>query len=418
MRRGLDFLLRNWPLKLGAVVLATVLYGGVALSESTRVWPGQVPIEIRNAPADAALLTVLDPLESIEYRAPIDVASRLTSGSFQAYVDLENVEPERGGSTVPVAVQLVSLDPRVQIVDYGPTSVNIEIDPVQTREIPVTVDRGAIPEGLDVDPAQVSPSGVTLRGASTRIMSVRTATARVTIDGSAINVDQEVDVLPLDETGNLVPGVAVTPQRVRVRIAVARQQRTATLPIVPNITGTAAPGFAMRAVSVEPLSVTVSGEEPQVAGLTSIQTAPIDLTERTEPFTVDVPLALPPEVSATGLETVRVAVRIDAVSGSRTLEAGLRLDGAQPDLVYALSGPSVLVRLSGLVPVLDAIDPAGLVASLDVTGLGPGSSQVEAVVDPPNGVKLEAVDPLTVGVVISTAAGGSPPPASPAAPSP
>ncbi len=59
MRRFFAFFVRNWPLKLGAVALATVLYGGVVLSENTRTWPGQVPIDVLNPPAGAAVLDVL-----------------------------------------------------------------------------------------------------------------------------------------------------------------------------------------------------------------------------------------------------------------------------------------------------------------------------------------------------------------------
>ena len=44
MRRFFSFLVGNWPLKLGAIALATVLYGGVVISENVRTWGGQVPI--------------------------------------------------------------------------------------------------------------------------------------------------------------------------------------------------------------------------------------------------------------------------------------------------------------------------------------------------------------------------------------
>ena len=51
MRRALDFLLRNWPLKLGAILLATVLYSGLVLAQNVRTWTGQVPVDF-DPPAD------------------------------------------------------------------------------------------------------------------------------------------------------------------------------------------------------------------------------------------------------------------------------------------------------------------------------------------------------------------------------
>ncbi len=56
VRRLLDFVLRNWPLKLAAIGLATVLYAGVTLSGNERTWPGAVPIEVLDPPPGAAVL--------------------------------------------------------------------------------------------------------------------------------------------------------------------------------------------------------------------------------------------------------------------------------------------------------------------------------------------------------------------------
>ena len=41
VRRVTDFLLRNWPLKLGAIILATVLYSGLVLGQNVRTWTGR-----------------------------------------------------------------------------------------------------------------------------------------------------------------------------------------------------------------------------------------------------------------------------------------------------------------------------------------------------------------------------------------
>ncbi|MBA2570635.1 MAG: hypothetical protein H0V04_05585 [Chloroflexi bacterium] len=418
MRRAFEFLVRNWPLKLAAVGLATLLYGGVVLSESTRTWPAEVPIDIINPPADAAVLTVLPSLKGIEYRASIDVASRLTNGSFQAFVDLSRVQPVAGGPEIPVAVQLRSVDDGVQIIDYGPKTVNVRVEPVDTRDVPVTVDMGIIPGGLDVGPPRVEPAIVTLRGASTRLMSVRTATARIAIDASAINVDQEVDIVPLDDSGSLVPGVVSTPARVRVRIDVAEQSSTATVPVEPRLVGELVPGYLLGRPTADPLTVTARGEVAAIEQLSVVPTVPIDLSGRTESFEVEVPLDPPPEVTLS-TESVRVTVEIVPAQGSRTFESGLTLLGARPDLMYSLSAPSVLVTLSGTGPLLDALDVATVLARVDVAELGPGSHEAAIRVTAPPGLIVGSVAPETVIVEIaSLPAGASPVPGPPGSPTP
>ena len=117
--------LRNWPLKLAAIGLATVLYAGVTLSGNERTWPGAVPIEVLDPPPGAAVLDLPGSVTSIRYRAPIEVASQLTNGSFLASIDLGDVTPTAGGPPVPVDVRVTAIDPRVQVIDFTPRSVNV-----------------------------------------------------------------------------------------------------------------------------------------------------------------------------------------------------------------------------------------------------------------------------------------------------
>ena len=76
--------------------------------------PAQVPIEVLNPPANAAVLDVLGNVTNIRFRAPVDAASQLTNGSFRASVDLANVKAQPGGATVDVPVNLFAIDQRVR----------------------------------------------------------------------------------------------------------------------------------------------------------------------------------------------------------------------------------------------------------------------------------------------------------------
>ena len=148
MTRLTGLITHNWPLKLGAIALATLLYAGLALSQNARVWPGRVPIEAVNQPSGAFLLESLGDVTTIRYYAPPDVATRISSSDFQALVDLSSVTPAQGGAPVSVPVQVVPLDPRIKVLDFQPDRVAVRLDPVITRTVPITVDRGTVPAGL------------------------------------------------------------------------------------------------------------------------------------------------------------------------------------------------------------------------------------------------------------------------------
>jgi YbbR domain-containing protein len=256
---------------------------------------------------------------------------------------------------------------------------------------------------------------VTVRGASARVEAVWWVVARVAIDARALNVDREVALIAVDSNGNQVPNVEIDPERTRVRIAVARELANRTLPLVPNITGLPAAGFRVTSVTVEPLVVTVSGEDATVSQLETAETEPIDVTGRDRDLEATVRVALPSGVSVAGSDTARVVITIGEDTGTRTFQVGVQLDGESPEISYDLSQPTVNVTLGGAVAALDAVDAAQLTARADVGALPDslGPHVVPLVVAAPEGLNVVSIDPDAVVVNTQSAVAPSisnPPP--------
>jgi YbbR domain-containing protein len=399
-------LLGNWPVKLAAVSLAVVLYAGVALSENTRTWDGPVPIEVLRSPAGGALIEQPGSVTAIRYRAPIEATGQLTGGSFRASIDLSLVEPRAGGDPVSVAVDVTSVDPRVRIVDYEPRSVNVRVDDVVTRGIPVTIETGPIPDGIEVGPVSAEPSRVFLRGASSRIANVRSATGRVSIDASGINIDQDVVIEAFDEGDAVVPGIEIDPGSVRVRADVARRLGYVTLPVTPELVGEPRHGLRIAGVRVTPSTVTVGGEEAAVRTLTTIPTEPIDVGGLDGPRESEVGLRPPPEVTVEGPPSVTVSIEVAPDEGTRTVEVGTALTGTRADQTYRLEDPSVSIVVGGTVEALDGLDAAGLVVDVPVGDLDAGTHEIAPVLRLPDGVAAQRVTPERVRVTVAEVDGG------------
>lgn len=409
MRRAADLLFRNWPIKLGAIFLATVLYSGLVLGQNVRIWTGEVPIEPIRPPTDATLLSDLQPVTLIRYRAPLDVGV-LSPASFRATVDLSSVAISQGGPPAELPVFVDALDQRVQVVDYQPQVLTVQLDPIDERQMQVTVDTGAVPAGLHVATPQTEPSSVSIRGAASRIATVVEVEARVTIDASALNIDREVDLLPVDANGNQVPNVEVDPERARVRIAVARELANRTLPVVAQLTGQPAPGHRIASITVEPLVVTVSGEEAIVTQLETAMTDPIDVIGRTTDLEATTGFELPAGVSISGGDRVTIRISIIQETGSRTFTAGVTTSGASADLTYAIATSDVAVTLGGPLATLDQLDASTLAVTADVSGIGAGSHLVDLSLEPPVGLQLVAISPAQVAIEIAPAPAVSPTP--------
>jgi YbbR domain-containing protein len=406
VRRLSNFLLRNWPLKLGAVAFATVLYSGLVLSQNVRVWTGTLPVDAIRPPAGATLLSDLDPVTTIRYRAPLDAL--VSVNTFSATADLSGVEARPGGPAADVPIAVTALDSRVVIVGFSPDVVQVHLDPVETRQMTVSVNTGTVPEGLRLGPPQIEPSIVTVRGASSRVAAIRSIIARAPIDASALNVDRDVELQAIDEQGNAISNLEIEPERVRVRIAVARQLATRTLPVVPQLIGTLATGMRLAAVEVVPLTVTVSGEEALITQLESAATNPIDLSGRTRDFELDIPLALPAGVTVNGSNQVHVVVALIEESASRTYQVGVTLFGTRADRAYDLAATQVAVTLGGTVARLDEVDAGTLTATVDVTEFDTGAHTLPVAFAAPDGLVLVGVSPEQLLVTVSEPAAALP----------
>jgi YbbR domain-containing protein len=210
-----------------------------------------------------------------------------------------------------------------------------------------------------------------------------------------------VELQALDDRGEVVPQVEITPPRVHVKIDVAKELANRSVPIVPHLVGTPPTGYRVQSVTVRPLVVTLSGEQPAVAATEAVDTMPIDVTGQTGPFDTRVGLDLPAEISVAGPGEVAVSVVIGPDSGTRAFDAGIALLNASPTFLYAPSVPKVLVTLGGPLPLLETIDPKELLALVDVQGLGPGTHDVIVRVNPPVGSQVASISPPRINVIVT-----------------
>jgi YbbR domain-containing protein len=420
VRHAVAFVFRNWPLKLAAIVLASLLYAGLIVSASAETFQGRIPIQLLNQPPNSFVLGNLDDVTSVRYLAIGADRPQITSSSFTVSVDLSGVVAVPGAPSVSFPVDVRSVDPAIQVIDFFPSRVPIRLDPVVTREVPVTVDLGTVPPGLDVRKPVVSQDPVTVSGPDSAVRSVAAALARVRLDPSGIDVNETVGLLPVDARGEVVGGADVQPSAVRVTIQIGSQLSTKTLPVSPVVTGTPSSSVEIASVEVQPVLVTVEGEADALAGLVSIDTRPVAIAGATADVETAVGLDLPDGVAALGVDQVRVTITIRPRTGTRTFEAGVEVVNGGPDLAYRPAIDRVLLTVGGTLAALDAVDPTRIAARLDVTGLGPGTVLVPVTARLPAGVTLVSASPVAVTVTVAPAVTPAPPtPTLPAAtPSP
>jgi YbbR domain-containing protein len=394
------WMLRNWPLKLGALLLSILLYAGLVYSGSfTERQATGVPIRAVNQPLNTYLLTGELGTVDVGYRAAAAAAGGVTTSTFSATVDLEAYDMTQAGEPQRVPVDVRSLDDEVVVLAVAPVEVSLILDRLAVRTVRVVVDRGEVPPGLEIGIATVLPSSVQAQGPESRLRLVTRAVARVRIDPSGIDVSELVDLVPVDADGDPVGAVELSPIAAMVEIEVSTAETSKTVPVTPNLVGTPPVGLTLTGVVVEPAAVTLFGPPGVLTGISSVETAPIDLTAVTADAVLEAGLVLPDQTRL-GEDTataVAVSVSVDPELASRTILAGPVCQNVGSGLVCQPQVNQIPVTVSGTRAAVAALTPSQVTPVLNMAGLGEGTHQVTPTVNLPAGISLvQALGPLTV----------------------
>ncbi len=400
----MSLILRNWHLKLSALLLATVLYTGLVFNGSFTDSSVQVRVEQVNVSRDVFVLSAEPGVVEVQYRVANEQAGGVTAEDFVVAVDIDAYDLDRAPEPQELPIEVRALKDGLEDLTTVPETVRVAVDRVEVRSVPVEVDRGTIPDGLEIDEPVVSAETVEVRGPASVVSQVDRAVANIEIPASGINVNEPVPLTLVDIGGQPVGAgqLEVDPEVVSVQIEVRAVETETTVAVRQNIDGTPAPGFALEAVRVEPAYVTIVGLPEVLAEITSVTTEPITIDELAADQTFEVELELPEDVTLADNEptTVTVTVTIGPSVSSRTFVVGVVCTGAGDNACLPRLD-EIAITLSGAGASLSALTAASLTPTVDASGLAPGNHDLTPVVSGlPDGVELVDINPGTVPVTI------------------
>ncbi|MFI5280043.1 MAG: YbbR-like domain-containing protein [Gemmatimonadales bacterium] len=205
-------LFRNWPLKVGALALSTILWVYVAAEQPTSKFIDVVveldlPPELALArPAPQVRAAVTGPWREVTklYDSPLTVHLAVPASAGP---------PRWQAVLVPSDIQ-VPHEARVTIQDVEPRGLELEIDRVVRRDVPVAVRATVEPESgfALAGPVAVTPATVRISGPRALVQTVDSfLTEAVEIRGVTGAFER---VVPLDTTGHAL--LRVSPREVTV----------------------------------------------------------------------------------------------------------------------------------------------------------------------------------------------------------
>lgn len=411
----MQFLLRNWHLKLSAVLLATVLYTGLVFSGQFSESTIQVRIDQDNAPRDSFVLSGDLGFVEVRYRTTNDAAAGVVAEAFVARVDLASYDMDQAPEPQVLDVDVSALSDGIEVLSVTPQTVRVELDTIEVRSVPVQVDTSAVPAGLEIGEPVVSRDAVDVRGPSSIVRRVSRVVAFANISASAIDFNEPVELIAVDVEGQPIDGgrLEIEPSTVSVQVSVEATETNKTVPVRPDISGTPAPGFALESLSVEPSVVTLRGLPEVLADIDEVLTEPLSIAGVSGNQSFEAELVLSDDVrlaeaDAVANVTVRATI-VESVS-SRTFVVGIICQGAGSNsCIPAID--QLTITLSGPGDALSGLSAASLTPSVNVSGLAPGTYSLEpSVAGLPEGVQLLGITPGSISVTVQAPA---PPPPSP-----
>ena len=175
-----------------------------------------------------------------------------------------------------------------------------------------------------------------------------------------------------------------------------------TVPIVPDITGVPAEGFAVGRISIEPPTVAIIGPETTLRELGEALTEPVSVADRTSRVAsvVTVGVADPTLRLETPL-SARVMVEIVPAPVERTLyDVPVLTRETERASTSTIEPEHITVGVRGPRISLRELDSAAVQAYVNLAGLGPGHYNLPVTVESNGELRVTHIDPPFVRITL------------------
>ena len=369
--------------------------------ETTRTTDFSIPVQVVNPPPGLVVMDQPPPVQ-LRVRAPLEVFNRVRPGSFVALADASG---SRAGLN-RLTVLAHSTDTDVRNVEALPGQVELQLEEVQERSVPVHVNTiGQVPSGYLLGSPRAEPARVNVSGPASVVQRAVEAVVDVSVERVTVTINGAYTPRIVDARSNEIHDLTVRTTAVNVEVPITQQAKFKEVGVRPKIQGRPAPGYFLEPVEVDPPTVTLVGDPSALEGASYAETAPVDVTGLTSTVVRRLALAPPPNTLLLQQgQTVDVTVRVSPLTISQTLRVVPSVVNLPGDLALARQIDPVEVTVAGPAPTLSNLTARDFRVSLDLGGLSPGHHQVEPKVQNlPSGMTVERLEPKSVAVEVREA---------------
>lgn len=374
-------------------VITNLIWFGGALALAFLVWvlanlqsnpilqePFRERINIEMTPDDGMMITSVSArTAAVVIRAQKSVLDLLTTDEIDVQASLTGLGP--GTHTVELHPSIAR---QARVVDISPSQIRVTVEERAQRQVTLrAVITGQPPLGFThSDPVfrDVALNQVLVSGPSSKVALVNSVDVAIDLTQQRNPYEADLKPVAVGTDGLPISDVTLDPQTVHVTVNIQRRDDVQEVRIRPNLVGSVPDGYVLSAVSLAPQAALVSGSQAALAALPDLlDTAPIDLTNRTSSFEQSVSVQLPTGESLVLLtgQTATISVEINPQTTSRQFDGiPVEVVGLGEGLDVKFTPDAVTVLISGPQPELQTLQASDIHVTVDLTGLVEGNYQL------------------------------------------
>jgi YbbR domain-containing protein len=398
----------NIGLKFLALIIAAVIWIVVANIDdykTTRQISG-VEIEFINGEAITDNNMVYEVPEGttvdIIVKGRRKVVEGLSSMDFHAVADLSKMSMTNAVTIVVSANNsYVARDINITCKE---NTVNVAVEKKIESQMAINVRTSSeVADGYAIRSKTPTPNLITVTGAESVIDMISEVVVDVDVSGASADLTANSEPIFLSKSGEVIDSAKFEydVKTVDVTIEVAK---TKDLALKIKAAGEPKEGYAIAGIDYQPTSITVVGDESDLAKVDEILIDDIDVTDLTKDLETSVQIAdyLPNGITVVGsTEEIMVKIMIEELVEKNMIitSDSINIVGRNEEYSYEfLSGNSYSLKLKGLKDKLDNLIVTNLIPSIDVTDCGPGRHSF--VVNMREIAGVEYLDTITVDIEI------------------
>ncbi len=404
LRGALTTVIGNLSLAALALALAFSLWLYITDRENPQerqLFNSAIAIAPSNVPNGFAVANLSENGVRIRIEAPRNELDNVSPDDFEATLNLGGLS----AGTQSIAVDVRSTNNDVTIIDVVPARVDVTIETLRTKEVPVRVQLVGSPQtGFAAAGETASPERASVSGPESLVALVDSVVAEVSLTSLRVDITEERAPLePRDVRDGQISRVSVNPQTARVSVDIEQREFSLEFAVTPQVTGQPAPGYNVGGIAIDPRLVIVTGPLDvlqSIDAIRGISTAEISVADARDDVVRTVELELPDGARIQGTNDVRVTIDIAPARGEFQFRVVPQVRNVADGLVMT-QAEAIIVTLAGDVPVLDAITGSSIAVSANAEGLGAGVYRLTYEIAAPAGTTVVRSEPADMGLALT-----------------